>query len=101
MLGRPPKSPRTDTLLPYTTPFRSRPSVDPCAKRRAIPQRRDHLALRIEVDAERIEQVEELAALHPPGVVAIGLVLPHQAIAGHLDAPERRGLAGQIGRAHV
>src|SRR3546814_5180660 len=42
----------------------------------------------------RIEQVEKFAALHPSGVVAIGLFLPHQAVACHLHPAQRCGLAG-------
>src|SRR3546814_8327498 len=34
MIRRPPRATRTDTLFPYTTPFRSRRRLDPRARRR-------------------------------------------------------------------
>src|SRR3546814_6354991 len=37
MIRRPPRSTRTDTLLPYTTLFRSFPAKTPGAKRRRFP----------------------------------------------------------------
>src|SRR3546814_10976658 len=43
MRRRPPRSTRTDTLFPYTTLFRSHPSLDPGIVDRAVdpPERRD------------------------------------------------------------
>src|SRR3546814_1562918 len=38
MIRRPPRSPRTDTLFPYTTLFRSDPAVLRCGTRPAAPQ---------------------------------------------------------------
>src|SRR3546814_7028137 len=37
MIRRPPRSTRTDTLFPYTTLFRSEPSLDDGAPRAAVP----------------------------------------------------------------
>src|SRR3546814_14866435 len=38
MIRRPPRSTRTDTLFPYTTLFRSEPSLDDAAPRAAVPR---------------------------------------------------------------
>src|SRR3546814_3731652 len=59
MIRRPPRSTRTDTLLPYTTLFRSRipvdhPSPQPARDRRPDPVRRPQRQFFPEIDLEAI-----------------------------------------------
>src|SRR3546814_8314709 len=62
MIRRPPRSTRTDTLLPYTTLFRSRDGADGDGKRE---EARQHERRRPQSDPG-IEGVEPVAH-HPPG----------------------------------
>src|SRR5690606_30441283 len=59
---------------------------DARVERRAIPQRGRHSPVAREVHAQRVLQVEIAAAAHPPLLVRVRLLLPHQAVSGLLDS---------------
>src|SRR3546814_8795848 len=72
MIGRPPRSTRTDTLLPYTTLFRSRPAYGRRGLRALRPQPR---------------RVRELAAIDRSQRHAGPARHPHPALPRPLRAP--------------
>src|SRR3546814_17635513 len=72
MIRRPPRSTRTDTLFPYTTLFRSLPSMVPLLPENedsgAVNEIAPPQALRF---AEQSKQPFEARALHPQGRAAL------------------------------
>src|SRR3546814_20302361 len=112
MIRRPPRSTRTDTLLPYTTLFRSAVLLrahdgnapdDLEAGRRAVEEEGGQALARVVGGAQHGDEVlggvgagdEPLVPIEHPGVAVALRAAQHEAGIG---AGPRRG---QIGRAHV
>src|SRR3546814_19267100 len=114
MVRRPPRSTRTDTLLPYTTLFRSRPRAQGLAGIVLVdPRREPH-----EVEQRAIEggivagreaagrhldqrQGEGVAAASPTQVPRHRAIFAHMTAAGDEDGALRAVRSREIGRAHV
>src|SRR3546814_5776223 len=127
MIRRPPRTTRTDTLLPYTTLFRSKQDHavagrEPAAQLRGLEMRGARLA----VDEDRALQLRELAEERPLRDLRLGDERPRnegavdrdveiggmvgdeqrrpcaRAAAEHLEADAEQAAADpEIGRAHV
>src|SRR3546814_2451489 len=110
MIRRPPISPRTDTLFPYTTLFLSR------AQRAALLALVDELDARLD-GRQRVIRLDggDIGAVYH-GEAKIGASVPHREgrrldqrrerveralEASHLGAHRRHLLLAEIGRAHV
>src|SRR3546814_19431043 len=110
MIRRPPSSPRTDTLFPYTTLFRSRRAR---GERETEPRQRDRTDRRDAVDRERdmdgpivatlaifaraVERVDDPDA----ALTAAGRVVLFFFGQQRIDGARGADFAAEIGRAHV
>src|SRR3546814_11366776 len=97
MIRRPPRVTRTDTLLPYTTLFRS------CAERQRRRRRGGAEAAR-EVGGDRRAGQRRAAAIDDDPLVAVAEFEGERrgaARLGHAGNGGRRRVGEQIGRAHV
>src|SRR3546814_5584944 len=71
MVRRPPRSTRTDTLLPYTTLFRSHGAYSPCAMTRLLSRR----ALSLLVPAIALTLAAPAAVRADPAPLAVPVVV--------------------------